>query len=181
MKGLKINLLPNEILTQEVSQKQKSLKIRVCIFLILVTVIGSLSLLSLRYLQNIEDNNIQTQVTNLNIEASNYKDREQSLVSLKKRLEALHQLAQIESKQSSALNLVTTIAPPSVQIVFLGVDKRGRVTLTGQSSSALDIQLFLDQLVDIRSNQGKIQKVSLESLNKLGQTDLKFDLAITLK
>lgn len=181
MSGININLLPSDIIEQKRNEKNQAIKIRICIFILSVFIIISLSLILGRMVQNAQVNSLQNQLNSLRSEINNYKEQESYLTAIKKRLTLLQQIRSQESKQLTGLNLLTDLTQTTAQVSILSVDKVGKIGVGAISPSAILLQQLFDDLMDPKTNQDKIARVILNGVTKAGDQELRFDLQIDLK
>lgn len=166
MAKISINLLPPEIMVQEL-KKAKFYKVQlVGIVVILVMVFLTSLTLALRVLQN--QSMVVTQATLAQEEqkVSDLKETQASLLLLKNRLNIIDQYYGKASKQSSMYLLLDKLIPVSVLINAITIDKNGGVVLLITAPNALVLDNLVSNLTNKDTNEGRISQVSIETLNR---------------
>lgn len=181
MVKIAINLLPPEI-TRERVKNARFYKIQTLgIGLVLTVVFLSSFAIALGILQSQWVKQAESQMNGALQKVMVYKDKEATLMALKDRLKAINQYREVPSLQVSMFNLLYTLLPPSVVVNNLSVGKTGDISLSAvvQSSALLD-EMIAD-LTDKDKNQGKIESVSIGSLNRSRDGVYRVDFKIKTK
>lgn len=168
MDKISINLLPQEFRAEEL-RRSKFYKVQfISISIVLFMIFLSILTVSLRILQNGHLRAAQVKVTDAEarITSEALLTRQTQLLILKNRLSAINQYLGTPSQQTEMYNLVNSLLPVSLVVNAASVGSDGTVSISALTSdeSVLD-QLFTD-LLDKQKNEGKINKVSIEALNR---------------
>lgn len=163
---ISINLLPPEVMTQ--GQKNKKFyKIQfVGIVIILFMVFLTSLTLALRILQSHNLALYQARLTQAEEKASSLKETQASLLFLQNRLSVIGKYLGVPSEQSSMYQLIDKLIPPSVEINAISVDKSGEVIFQALAPDSVSLESLIDNLIIKENNNGKINQVSIESLNR---------------
>lgn len=161
-----INLLPPEIKVQQLKQSRFYRIQTAGIAVILLMFFLSSLAIALRVLQNQNIKNYQVKFALAQQKVSDLKSAQASLFVLKNRLTVISQYAGVSSKQSSMYNLIDKLIPPVVVVNGLGVDQTGAILLSLSAADYQDLETLMNNLTLKENNQGKIKKVSVESLNR---------------
>lgn len=163
---ISINLLPPEVIARE-SKNAKFYRIQFAgIAIILFMVFLAALTLALQVLQN---NNIaiyKTKLTQAEERVSGLKSTQGSLLLLKDRITVINQYLGTSSKQSAMYKLVDELIPQSVIISAITIDKSGEVAFLASTSDPDSLDSLIGSLTSEDSNEGKIEEVLIESLNR---------------
>lgn len=164
--GLKINLLPPEILAQEFKRakfyKVQAAGVAVILGLIFLTALT----LALRILQSRNMSEVQAKVTQEEQAVSDQKNTQAALVVLNDRLKVIDQYWGVASKQSAMYELINKLIPSSVTATAVTIDKGGEAVFAALAPDSLTLDSLVTNLTDKESNEGKISQVSVDSLNR---------------
>lgn len=163
---LKINLLPPETLEEEF-KKAKFYKIQTAGIVIIfsLTFLASLTVV-LRILQSRNIPVVQAQVTQAKQQVSDLKNTQASLLLLQDRLKVINQYLGVPSQQSSMYKLIDKLIPPSVLVNAVTVSKGGEVVFMALVPNFQSLDELINNLTAKDINGGKINQVSIESLNR---------------
>lgn len=164
--AMNINLLP---LTYKRLQQQNSkfYKIQTVSIILLLSLVFLTSVtIALRFLQSQQIKAAESSLQESSSRVTAFKSKEAALLILKNRLATIDSISAQPSKQRALYNLVNELVPPSLTISFVSVDSSGNmaVSLIAPNFTALDQLLSL--LSSKEKNEGRIAKVSLESLSR---------------
>ena len=170
MAKISINLLPPEIMAQEV-KRAKFFKVQFAGIAIVLAMVFLASLtLALRILQSRSIAVIQATLAQEEQKVSDLKDTQASLFLLKNRLNVINQYFGTSSQQSSMYKLLDKLIPVSVLINAITVDKTGGIILLATVPDSLVLDNLVSNLTTQETNEGKISQVSVETLSR-GQDD----------
>ncbi len=110
-----------------------------------------------------------------------YKDKEVTLMALKNRLKAIDQYRGVPSLQVSMFNLLNTLLSPSIVVNNLSVGKTGDISFSAVVQSSALLDEMITDLTDKDKNQGKIDSVSVDSLNRSKDGVYRVDFKIKTK
>lgn len=164
--NISINLLPPESISEEL-KKAKFYKIQAIgiTVMLLLTFLTSVTA-ALRILQSRNIAQAKEQVSESQQRVTNLKSTQVSLFVLQNRLTAIEQYFGIPSKQAAMYKLINKLLPASVMINAITVDKTGEVVFQAVVPNAVTLDQLVSNLVDKESNEGSINQVSIESLNR---------------
>ncbi len=166
MAKILINLLPPEIMVQEL-KKAKFYKIQfIGIIIVLVMVFLASLTVALLILQNHSISVIQASLAQEEQKVSDLKNTQASLFLLKNRLNVINQYFGTSSQQSSMFRLIDKLIPVSVLINAITIDKNGGVILLATVPDSTILDNLINNLTTQEINEGKISQVSIESLNR---------------
>lgn len=178
---ISINLLPEDVKIQEIETLRKNNLNLIGVFIIIVFIIITSILLVLRALQSTQLGKIDNDLNNSNSTIITLQEKQNLLTSLKSRIASITTISKQESKQTTGFNLITEIKPKPVSLQFLALDKVGAIALSADSTQIDSIAELFDKLTDPNSNENRVAKVDLDSLNRGGLEKYRFDLKITQK
>lgn len=163
---ISINLLPPEIITQELKSK-KFYKIQFAgIIIILVMVFLTSLTLALQILQSRNIAIYQARLTQAEDKAAGFKDAQVSLFLLQNRLSVIGKYLGVPSEQASMYELIDKLIPPAIVINAITIDKSGDAIFQALAPDSVSLDSLIDNLTAKDSNQDKIKQVSIESLNR---------------
>lgn len=164
--GISINLLPSEYLSEEI-KSAKFYKIQtIGVSIILITIFLASLTVALRILQSSNISAVQSRLNESEGKILALKDRQSSLVLLKNRISAISQNLGVVSKQNSMYILLEELIPKGVSITSQAIDKEGNAQVAGLVSDSDTLDSLIFALTSTERNQGKISKVSIESLSR---------------
>ncbi len=166
MAKVNINLLPQEFTAYQ-AKKSKFLKVQAIgiAAILLVTFLSSLTI-ALRILQT---QSIKVAQLNVNAEedrVGNLRDKQASLLLLKNRLTIIDQYLGLPSPQSSAFRRINDLLSPSLIISSESIDRSGEVSILAVVPNSQILDDLISSLTTKELNGGKIEKVSIDSLNR---------------
>lgn len=166
MAKISINLLPPEIMAQEL-KKVKFYRIQFAgIAIVLLMVFLTSLTLALRVLQSQSLVIVQRTLAQEEQKILDLKDTQASLLLLKNRLNVIDQYYGKSSKQSSMYKLLDKLIPVSILINAITIDKNGGVVLLITAPDALILDNLISNLTSEETNEGRISQVSIETLNR---------------
>lgn len=166
MVKIAINLLPAEF-TKERVKNVRFYKIQILgIGLILVVVFLSSFTVALRILQSQRVKQAEGQLNEAQQKVTSYKSKEATLMALKNRLKAIDQYYGVPSLQVSMFNLLNTLLPSSIKVNSLSVGKTGDISFSAVVQNSVLLDEMITDLTDKDKNQGKIESVFIDSLNR---------------
>ncbi len=152
---ISINLLPPEVMTQELKNK-KFYKIQlVGIATILVMVFLTSLTLALRILQSRSMDIYQARLTQAEDKASGLKNAQASLYLLQNRLSVIGKYLGVPSEQSSMYQLIDKLIPPSIVINAITVGKSGEIVFQAFAPNSGSLESLINNLTEKDSNDGK--------------------------
>lgn len=161
-----INLLPPEILQNELKRKNffKIQFLGIAVILLFVF-LASLTV-ALRILQS---NNIiaaQEELSRTQEKVADLKGTQDSLVLLKNRLDVIDQYLGVPSQSTSMYKMLEVLIPPSVMISSVSVNKGGEILLSATIPDFMILDDLINNLTQKDSNEGKISQISIENLSR---------------
>lgn len=166
MAKISINLLPPEIVAQEL-KKARFYKIQlVGIAIILVMVFLASLTVALRILQSRNIAVIQATLVEQEQKVSDLKDTQVALFLLKNRLNVIDQYFGTSSQQVSMYSLLDKLIPDSVSVNAVTIDKNSAVTFLATVPDSAILDNLVNNLATKETNEGKISQVSLDALNR---------------
>ncbi|EKD85366.1 MAG: hypothetical protein ACD_38C00036G0003 [uncultured bacterium] len=179
MSKISINLLPPEILAQEV-KKARFYKIQAAgVGVVLVLVFLTSLTLALRILQSRNISEVQVKLAKAEQRISDLKSTETSLMLLKNRLMVVNQYFGVSSQQTEMYKLIEKLTPLSVAVNSITVGKGGDVTLQAFVSDPVSLDEFVNNLTSVEWNENKISQVSVDNLNRGRDGVFRISLKIT--
>lgn len=166
MAKISINLLPPEIIQQEL-KRTRFYKIQfIGIGIILVMFFLTSLTFALQILQSRNISIAQAKVTEGEQRIASLGDTQTSLYILKDRLTAISKYLGVPSKQSSLYKLIEKLVPASVQISDISINKSGDITFSALVPDSISLDDLVNSLIDQEDNEGKLGQVSIESLSR---------------
>lgn len=163
---ISINLLPPEILKNEV-KSQSFYKIQfIGIALILMMVfLASLSV-ALGVLQSNNITAAQEELTRTEQQVTDLKGVEDSLLLLKNRLVVINQYMGVSSESSAMYKLLEVLMPPSVIVNGITINKTGEIIIVATLPDYLSLDELINNFTQKDNNEGKVAKFSIENLSR---------------
>lgn len=181
MAKISINLLPPEIISQEL-KKTRFYKIQFAgIGVILVMVFLTSLTLALQVLQSRNITVVQAKLAEEEQRVSSLKDTQAALLLLKDRLSVIGQYLGVPSNQSSLYKLIEELTPPSVIVTSVSVNKTNDVTFSVLVSNSVNLDNLLDNLTNKDNNKDAFRQVSIESLSRGRDEVYRMSLKVTSK
>ncbi|MBU0999849.1 hypothetical protein KKE78_00435 [Patescibacteria group bacterium] len=166
MARISINLLPPEIMVQEI-KKAKFYRIQfIGIVIVLIMIFLSSLTLALRILQNQSIAAVQATLAQEEQKISKLKGTQASLYLLKNRLSEIDQYFGKSSQQASMYKLIDKLIPTSVLINAITIDKSGGAVLLATAPDSLSLDRLLNNLITKETNEDRISQVSVETLSR---------------
>lgn len=176
-----INLLPPELAIVEKQKSKKILVVKITsLFIVFVIIITSLAL-GFSVVKTGEEQQKLQDLENARAQVASFNNQEGYLTLIKQKLAKITNLKETDSKRINALNLIINLIPNGISISSLSVDKAGQILLNGNSDGIESLDNFFTALTDDKKNGSKINKVIVDNLNRSGNEQYRFDLAISLK
>ncbi|MBI4036050.1 hypothetical protein HY383_03795 [Candidatus Daviesbacteria bacterium] len=166
MAKIAVNLLPPEILT-EYTKRKKFYKIQfagVTVFLIMIFLASLTVALSVLQSRNVVE--VQAKVSEQQQRVSSLQSVESSLSLLKNRLTTIDQYLGTPSKQTLLYQVIDKLLSSSVVINSITVDQSGEAALLITVPDSTTLDNIVSTLTTKETNENKISKISLDSLNR---------------
>lgn len=178
MQKIAINLLPQEIQNKQLTEKRffkiQAISVSIVLFLaFLASTAVALGVLQSRSIQQ-----AQASVEELEEVVSSLQDKESSLVVLKDRLTTIQKLKEKPSKQRTIYNIVNSLIPATSSVTSFSVDRSGNLILAIIFPDVTNFDAFLNDLISKEKTEGIVTKVTLESLNRSREGNLRTSLTI---
>lgn len=180
MTKVSINLLPVELREETKKLEKRKRLTKVSIFALVFMVLITSGVLSYRFYQSLENTKIKSQIDQAHEEIGGLRRQEELLFVLKTRLNKITTLASSESMQTLGFNLITTLTPPGVKVASFSVDRKARISLSGETDTVFSLNQFFESLLDPKKNEGRINSVRVESLSQAQGGKIRFDIILTL-
>lgn len=180
MNQILINLLPVELRANNTESKKKSLLVRLSIGWLLIMVVATVGLLSFRFIQNNQIQNLNGQVNEAKQKVNTFKPQEELVLVLKQRIKGISEIISQESAPSQAFNIITSLTPAQVRIVSFSTDRSGNIVMEGQADNLNTLKELFDNLTDPKRNEGRIASSRVESLSQGASDQVRFNLTIVL-
>lgn len=166
MAKISINLLPPEIMVQE-AKKARFYKIQFAGILVILVMFFLASLvIALRILQSRNITSIQATLAQEEQKVTDLKTTQGSLLLLKDRLNVIDKYFGVPSKQSTLYDLLNKLIPPSVIVNEISIDNAGIIALSATVPDSIVLDRLIVNLTLKEINEGKINNVSVEALNR---------------
>lgn len=166
MGKISINLLPQEFTAEEAKLGTFYKVQAVGFFIILLMIFLSIVTISLRIFQSNRIQNIQLEAAEAESKITSLSSREAQLVLLKNRLSAISQYLGVPSKQASMYTLLDSLLPPALSISSIAVGRNGEVLISALAPDSNTLDRIFTDLLDKEKTEGKIGKVSIETINR---------------
>lgn len=180
MDKIKINLLPPEIKEKEKKDVRQSLINKISIALLGVLILFTSGILAVVIYQGSTINLLNADIEKEKSRIQSQKDKETIVFLLKNRIDTINQFTNKRYKQGEIYDLITGLFPQDVALRTILVDKTTKVAVLGNTESPLALQTLFDNLTDPKTNEGKIETVTVENLSNNQSGKINFDLSINL-
>lgn len=177
---LSINLLPVELRKDTIKENFKRKILTGSVVILLGMVLITTIVLGIRFFQSTQNQRLAQETQNSRETIASLKNKEELIFFLKNRLSKINNLSAQDSQSVLGFNLVTFLIPQSVEINSFSVDKTGKISISGETTSLSLLNELFENLIDPKKNEGKISSTKLEGLTKSGE-HIRFELLIGLK
>ena len=181
MDKIHINLLPVEILSQQIEKNKKSTVVKVAIFVLIVMIVLTAGILSLSVSRNNEHQKLAAQLAQLEQSYNANAQTGNIMSQIKEKLNKISTRRLEDVNQVEAFNLMVQLLTSGVRVNTLSLGKSSEVILSGEVDSTSSLELFFNNLTDPSKNGNKISKVSIQSLSKTAQDNFRFDIGVNLR
>ena len=178
---ISINLLPKEVLVLEKDKNRQKFFMRLAVGVLLVMIILTSFVFSLRIYQNQKFNQAAEELGTLQKNVESFREEESLAVYLKQRISSINTIVTGDSPQAKGYNLITQLVPSSIVIVSLNFDNNGAIILSAIAPDAQSAKDFFDKLVDPVANQGTVASAHLDSLSQGADSTYRMDVTIKTK
>lgn len=163
---ISINLLPPEIIAEQV-KNAKFYKIQAVGIIVVLAMVFLTSLtVALRILQSRNISAVSAKAAQSQQRISDLKDTQAALLLLNDRLKVIEQYWGVASKQSSMYQIINKLAPSVVAVNAVTVNSAGEVILLALAPDSASLDNFVTSLTTKESNEDKISQVLIDSLNR---------------
>lgn len=181
MASISVNLLPQDVILQRNHSAKLSLLNKLSITLLVVLTFFTSVTLTLRIAQSTELDHTRNNFAYAQDEVSGFKDKEEQLVILKRRLAGIESIIGSDTKKKALFNTILYLIPPGVQISDAEIDKKGVMSLTINTSSLDEINQYITALGSKDKNSDLVSRVDLDSLTSSKDNIYYLTLRITPK
>lgn len=181
MDKLKINLIPPEIKEKAKKEAKRSVVIKISIGLLGLLILVTIGILGVIIFQSATITGLNSSIEEEKTKITGLKDKEAVVFFLKNRIDTINKFSDNHYKQGEVYELISQIIPEGIDIASLQVDKSDKVTLSGETTTTLLLDVFFNSLTDSNTNEGKIASVSVDSLSKSANGILRFNLIVNMK
>lgn len=176
---LSINLLPVELRKDTIKEIRKRRILTGSVVILLSMVLITSIVLGIRFFQSTQNQRLAQETQNSRETISALKNKEELIFLLKNRIAKINQLSTLDSQSVLGFNLITFLIPESVEVNSFAIDKTGKISLSGETTSLSLLNELFENLTDPKKNEGKISSTKLEGLTKSGER-IRFELLISL-
>ncbi len=180
MSKILINLLPFELREESKRQARKSLVTKISIFLIIVVIMITSSILVFRFFVNEETSKANQQVTEAETHIGTLRKQEELITILRNRVSEISNLLGQESFQVQAFNLIYALTPANITLTSFDARNKGKIELVGETNGLQALNDFFVILTDPKKNEGRVGQVVVESLSTDASKSIKFNLSINV-
>lgn len=181
MDKLKINLIPPEIREKAKKEAKRSVLARISVGLLGLLILLTSGLLALIIFQNVTLQNLTREIDQERSKIVALKDKEVAVFFLKNRLNSINKFSSSNTKQGQNYDLINSLFPTGADLTSVQIDKTDKILLTGETTSAQNLDLLFDNLTDPKMNEGKIASVLVDSLSRTPNGIIRFNLSINMK
>ncbi|MDP3973857.1 MAG: hypothetical protein Q8P92_03410 [Candidatus Daviesbacteria bacterium] len=176
-----INLLPH-LEPKNVAAQRRFQKVQLISTLVILLLFFAVSTsFALTILQKANLDKATRQVSDSEKAVSQQQSKEVSLTVLKNRLVSIDQIQSVPSKHREIFTLVNNLTPQSIFANSLSTDKSGNLIVSFISASIVDLDLFIEDLINKDKNEGKIASVDVDSLSRGRDGIYRISLKISTK
>lgn len=180
MDKLKINLIPPEIKEKAKKEAKRTLLVRISVGLLGVLILITVGILVIIIIQNATLQSLNAELEQDKSEIGSLKESEAVVFFLKNRIDTINRFSNTSYKQGETYDLISNLIPEGIELSYLQIDKTESVGMQGETNTTSALNIFFTNLMDPSKNEGKIAKVSVESLSRSQDGRLIFDLKITM-
>lgn len=180
MDKIKINLIPEEIKEKAKKEAKQALINRISIAFLGLLIIATSGILATVIYQGATLSSLNVEIEQEKSRVSSYKDVEAVVNLLKNRIDTINQFTNKRYKQRDVFDLITSLFPVGVSLESIQIDKTSKVVISGETENTGALKILFDNLVDPKSNEGKIALVTVNSLNRTQQGKISFELNVIL-
>ena len=180
MPGISVNLLPKDVILQRRQNSKLSIVNRLSVGLLITLVFFTSATLAVRIMQRTQLQNVQQGLVYAQEKVQNLSGKEEQVIILKNRLDAIGSLMGGDSKRKEVFNTVIHLTPLDLQVIEVLVDKNGIMTISFSGSSLPSIKELLANLSN-KENGLDPAKINLEGLSLGKDSVYRFTLKIIPK
>jgi len=181
MDRISINLLPPELKLSKKKEQKKQWAMRVSVGVLVGMILATSSLIAVSVVQSALLSSEERKLENLKNQVATYKEAEGIASLLRNRLTGILQANQKKYPQTEAFIMLTKLTPEEVNLFAFKVDKSLKASLQGQTNSPARLEEYFTNLTDPKVNEAKINRVTVNNLNKGVAETIRFDLDVTAK
>lgn len=181
MSSLTVNLLPPDVLLEQEHRTKLSLINKISVSVLVLLTFFTSATLTLRIAQSAELTKTKDNFAYAQERITTFKDKEEQLVILKRRLGTMQSLVGSDAKKKSLFNLILFLTPLNMQISDIAIEKKGTVSLSVETSSLESVEKFVADLGNKEKNSDLISKVDLDSFSSGRNGIYYLSLKIALK
>lgn len=178
---ISIDLLPLEFRIEDLKRKKFFRIQAIGLTIIAVVALLAATVVGLRIFQSRVDKKIQNQLAAAESNVRQFQQTQASLFLLKDRLATISKYLETPSKEVQSYNLLTQLAPANVSLGAISINQGGEISVLVSSSDAVSLDRLIEDLINKNTNQGKIKKLSVESLSLNREGLIRLNLKITLQ
>ncbi len=180
IKNISLNLLPPEVLREQLKSK-KFYQIQLLGTSVILSLVFLSSLtFALGILQSRNIKQVQASLSEAESKVSNYKEVEAKLTIVKNRLNIISQFSDLPSKQRESYEAIVNALPDSVVVSSFSITPSASILITMVTQSSTAIDALFGNILSGEEKYQFIKKVSIESLNRgrdgLYRATLKFEV-----
>lgn len=181
MPRILINLLPEELAKVEREKNRKKWVIRLSsIMMAFVTVVTSTTL-GFGIFQNTKDQKVNLNIEKIRSKINSFNDNEGYLTLIKQRLNVMQRLEPQDVSKLASIQFLLSLTPKEVKILSFSVDRDKEISFSAVGSSLVSLNSFFNNLIEEKSNGGKVTKLKIGNLSFDTGGGYRFDITAVLK
>lgn len=177
----KINLLPNDVLTERRKSASVAVVTRFSIAALVILTFLTGAVLAVRIMQRLEFERSTDYLSEAEAKVGSYQEKETQLLTLKQYLSSINSFYQLDSKKKSIFGLVAFLAPSDVTLSDITVGSDASTVVSGVSSSLVSIDKLISELTSPEKVGDVVAKVELDGLSIGKESNYRFGLKITAR
>jgi hypothetical protein len=173
---IKINLLPPELEASKKNAQRKNLINQLSISLLSLVILIAIGTIIYGRYQSSHLGSSNDKLTAAKESLSSLSAQESALLSTKSLLSGITTVSQKDYNQLAIYTLISSFLDPQSKLMSFSIDKKNKVNLSLEASSSASLQSFFDNLTSPTTNQGKLNKINIDSLSQASNNKIRFEM-----
>lgn len=178
---LQINILPAEYILRHQQKRREQIVSRLSITIVTLVVVITSTVLLLRLFQQQDLSQLRQDQADYQSTLNSFNNEANLLKTLKTRLKTINSLSNDSSPAVIGLELINRLKPAGISTSHLEIGSQGKLTYSGETLDAAELDNFFNSLTDPAQTESKITQTRIDNLTRINTGQLRFDLSMTVK